>query len=435
MTSEVAGRQPTVLEVEALPTLADYGYDGGRIAFRRFCAQVFAPGAPRFLKSDTGALVVFRHADLRAMAAKPELAAMAPNQVFPGVLTAELPEEKPVGFAIADLIKNQLFGANGELNASLRKVLLNQIGPQPTAARTDVARAIATRILEGLPLNQAVDLVEQIAEPLIGLYWGGLIGMSDQDALAAAVQARRMTPMLFLRMDWEGIREADAAAKAYRALVEGSGQRALEAGRCPFVTAIAHDLAAIDIADDLDYGGYVPKTVGAFLAGNLFDGFHTAALAIANTVRTLLDHPEVMTQLRAEPEKVAAAVVECLRLEPPVIHLNRILSADLAYDGLIIPAGTRVLMMWAAANRDPEAFVNPDRFDLNRPQQGSTTFGGGAHICPGRFVASLAARSLIDAMITERIEVRAAGDIDDWIDNHAMCQLRRLPVTLEKLDA
>ena len=68
MTSEVAGRQPTVLEVEALPTLADYGYDGGRIAFRRFCAQVFEPGAPRFLKSDTGALVVFRHADLRAMA-------------------------------------------------------------------------------------------------------------------------------------------------------------------------------------------------------------------------------------------------------------------------------------------------------------------------------------------------------------------------------
>ena len=197
---------------------------------------------------------------------------------------------------------------------------------------------------------------------------------------------------------------------------------------------MAQDLAAIDMADDLDYGGYVPKTVGAFLAGNLFDGFHTAALAVANTIRTLLDHPEVMTELHAEPERISAAVAECLRLEAPVIHLSRIVSAGLEYDDLVIPAGTKVLMMWAAANRDPEAFSDPDRFDLTRPQQGVTTFGGGAHICPGRFVASLVAKSLVEALVAERVQIRAAGDINDWISNHAMCQLRHLPVILERMD-
>jgi len=432
MSGDIVAHHPPILDVGALPTLEDYGYDGGRMAFRRFCARAFKPGGPRFLRGDGGALVVFRHADLRALAARPELAALAPNQLFPGLLSAEALEEKPVGFAIAGLIKNQLFGANGVLNATLRKVLLNQIGPKPTAARSDAARQIAGRVLEDLPLGETVDLVERIAEPLIGLYWGGLIGMTDEEALGAAAQARKMTPMLFLRPDGQGIGEADAAAKAYRGLVEGASQRSLDAGGCPFVSDMARDLAAVDIVDDLDHGGYVPKTVGAFLAGNLFDGFHTAALAITNTIRTLIDNTEVVNRLRAEPEKAAAAVSECLRLEPPVIHLNRIVSADLEYDGRTIPAGTRVMMMWGAANRDPDAFPDPERFDLDRPQQGSTTFGGGAHICPGRFVAGLVARSLVEALIERGIEVRAAGDADDWIDNHAMCQLRRLPVILAR---
>lgn len=432
MPGEVAAEPLAILDVATLPSLETYGYDGGRMAFRRFCERVFKPGEPRFLRDANGALAVFRHADLRALAAMPQLAALAPNQLFPGLLSPDPPADKPVGFAIADLIKNQLFSTNAPLNPALRRVMLNQIGPKPTAARGDTAREIAGRILDNLPLGAEVDLVEQIAEPLIGRFWGSLIGMTDEEALGAAVEARRMTPMLFLKMDRDGFLEADAAAKVYRALVEGASQRSLQAGGCPFVETMAQDLAAVDIADDLDHGGYRPKTVGAFLAGNLFDGFHTAALAITNTLRTLLDHPEIMAQLRAAPDRAAAAVGECLRLEAPVIHLNRFASADIAYDGLIIPAGTPVVMMWAAANRDPDAFPEPERFDLTRPLQGSTTFGGGAHICPGRFVASLVARSLVEALIARGIDVRAAGDTDDWIDNHAMCQLRRLPVILER---
>ncbi len=197
MSGDIVADHPHVLDIGALPTLEDHGYDGGRMAFRRFCARAFQPGGPRFLRGDGGALVVFRHTDLRALAARPELSALAPNQLFPGLLGVEPLEEKPVGFAIADLIKNQLFGANGVLNATLRKVLLNQIGPKPTAARGDAARQIAGRILEDLPLGETVDLVERIAEPLIGLYWGGLIGMTDEEALSAAVQARKMTPCCF----------------------------------------------------------------------------------------------------------------------------------------------------------------------------------------------------------------------------------------------
>lgn len=424
-----------ILDVAGLPSLQSLGYDGGREALQRFCAQAFAPDAPRFLQHDGGVLVVFRQADLRALAAAPDVATLAPNQLFPGVLGDSVPEVKPVGHALADLIKNQLFTSNPPLNPALRRVLLNQIGPKQTAANAGMARELAAHILAGLPDGRPVDLVQDIAEPLIGRYWGRLAGLTDEEALKAAAEARNMTPMLFLRPSAASIEAADRAAQAYRAAVEGPAMRSLAGGACPFVEGIAKDLAAIEIADDLDYAGYVPKSAGAFLAGNLFDGFHTAALAATNTLYALASRPAVWEQLRAAPDLVAAAVSEALRLEPPVIHLTRRARAEVALDGVRIPGGTPILMMWGAANRDPAAFSDPEAFDLGRSQQGTTTFGGGAHICPGRFAATLLAKSLVEALLEAGAEVQLADAHGSWIDNHAMCQLRRLPIMLQRRPA
>ena len=256
--------------------------------------------------------------------------------------------------------------------------------------------------------------------------------MTDEEALRAAAEARKMTPMLFLRQTPESIAEADAAAKVYRATVEQASDRSLAAGS-PVMTKITEDLAGVDIPDDLDHVGYVPRTAGAFLAGNLFDGFHTAALAATNTMYALLRRPTILAELRSSPEKVAAAVAECLRLEPPVIHLNRFAHEDILYDGYLIPKGTRVLIMWGVAGRDPAAFPDPDTFDLSRSHQGSTSFGGGAHICPGRFAATLMAKSLVEAVLQSGLSIRLVEQPDAWIDNNAMCQLRRFPVVLERL--
>jgi cytochrome P450 len=430
--TDAVGARGEVLDIAGLPSLQSLGYDGGRDALRRFCAQAFAPGAPRFVQHDRGVLVVFRQADLRALAAAPEVATLAPNQLFPGVLADSVADVKPVGHALADLIKNQLFTSNPPLNPALRRVLLNQIGPKQTATHASMARELAAHILAGLPDNRPVDLVQDIAEPLTGRYWGRLAGLTDEEALEAAAEARNMTPMLFLRPSAKSIEEADRAAQAYRAAVEGPVMRSLAGGACPFVEGIAKDLAAVEIADDLDYGGYVPKSAGAFLAGNLFDGFHTAALAATNTLYALASRPAVWERLRAAPDLVAAAVSEALRLEPPVIHLTRRASTEVALDGVRIPGGTPILMMWGAANRDPAAFPDPEAFDLGRSQQGTTTFGGGAHICPGRFAASLLAKSLVEAFLEAGAEVQVADAHGSWIGNHAMCQLQRLEIVLKR---
>lgn len=433
VTEAVEGREE-VLDIAGLPSLATLGYDGGRDALRRFCAKAFAPSAPRFLQHE-GALVIFRQADLRALAAAPDIAALAPSQLFPGLLGDVDHAKRPVGYALAHLIKNQLFTSNPPLNPALRRVLLNQIGPKQTAARAGVARDLAAQIVSGLPDLRSVDLVQDIAEPLVGGFWGRLAGLTDEEAQTAAAEARKMTPMLFLKPSIKDIEEADRAAQAYRAAVEGPVMRSLAGGACPFVEGIAKDLATVKLADDLDYAGYVPREAGAFLAGNLFDGFHTATLAATNTLYALASRPEVWRQLRASPDLIPAAVSEALRLEPPVIHLTRRASAELAYDGVRIPRGTTIIMMWGAANRDPIAFRDPEAFDLGRSQQGTTTFGGGAHICPGRFTATLLAQSLVEALLAADLEAQLAETQGAWIDNHAMCQLRCLDVALRPMSA
>jgi cytochrome P450 len=420
---------PRAIDIASLETFEDYGYSGGRDSFRTFCERVFAPGGPRFLR-DGDALVMFRHADVRSIGVHPQLSTLAPNVMFPGVLNVPAPDPGRVGFAIADLIKNQLFSSNPPLNPALRRVLLNQIGPKQTAAYADRTRAVASELLNAVPAGAEIDLVQDVAEPLTGRFWGALIGMPDEEAVAAAVAARRMTPMLYLRQTAESLAAADSAARAYRSLVEGGALRSLARGGCPFVDQVAKDLATIDIEDDLDYGGYVPKTAGAFLAGNLFDGFHTAALAAANTLYALLSHPAALEQVERSPEMAAAAVAESLRLESPVIHLNRIATEDIVEDDIVIPKGTRVIVMWGAANHDPAAFPDPEVFDIARPQQGATTFGGGAHICPGRFVAALISRCLVEALIETRTKLTIVPGKAQWIGNNAMSQLARLPATL-----
>ena len=225
-----ATSEPRVVDVGSLPTLDDYGYAGGRQGLRAFCARVFVPGGPRFLRGPGGALAVFRHADVRALAAASDMSALAPAIAFPGLLDGPTPAVDRPGFAVADLIKNQLFTSNPPLNPALRRVMLNQLGPKPVAAHAARTRALAVDILERLPLGAPIDFVRQVAEPLVGRFWGGLLAMPEDDAVAAAVEARRMSPMLHLRPDPEAVAKDARMTAHLRIRLGRRGSRPEEKG-------------------------------------------------------------------------------------------------------------------------------------------------------------------------------------------------------------
>lgn len=120
-------------------------------------------------------------------------------------------------------------------------------------------------------------------------------------------------------------------------------------------------------------------------------GFETTMGLLTNAVRTLALHPDQLALLLDDPSRAAAAVDEVLRFEPPALFTTRYATEAIEVGGTVIPAGANVMFSSVAANRDPERYPDPDRFDITRRDIRPVTFGGGVHSCIGSTLARVEA--------------------------------------------
>jgi cytochrome P450 len=143
-------------------------------------------------------------------------------------------------------------------------------------------------------------------------------------------------------------------------------------------------------------------------------GADTTFLGLGSLLYALMTHPDAMQRVRADPESRRLAIEEALRWEPPVSVMPRFAPVDTDQFGPLIPAGSHVLFGVAAANRDPEVFDEPDRFDIDRQSpsgsrqsgkqsKGSLTFGFGMHYCVGAHLARAELAAALD-VILERLD-------------------------------
>ncbi|OYU71188.1 MAG: cytochrome P450 [Alphaproteobacteria bacterium PA2] len=165
------------------------------------------------------------------------------------------------------------------------------------------------------------------------------------------------------------------------------------------------------------------------LTALLVGGNLTTTDLIGNGVRLLLLNPEELAKLRADPGLINSAVEEILRYEPPVDMTSRVASRDMEVSGCPIKATQVMTVSLRGANRDPEAFPDPDRFDISRKRASHMAFGGGAHICIGAPLARLEAQVAIARLLERFPNLRLA-------DPSAEAVWRTLPFFrgLERLD-
>lgn len=141
----------------------------------------------------------------------------------------------------------------------------------------------------------------------------------------------------------------------------------------------------------------------------------TTVMTISTAIRAFCEFPEQYELLRRDPSLTRAAFEESLRWDSPSRLAGRITTRDVEIEDYTLPAGTRCGLMFAAANRDPRKWTEPDRFDIQREIRGHVGWGFGIHACVGRNLALLEADALLGQLVTHVERFEAAGNPEPWM--------------------
>ncbi|HWD73769.1 MAG TPA: cytochrome P450 [Solirubrobacteraceae bacterium] len=164
----------------------------------------------------------------------------------------------------------------------------------------------------------------------------------------------------------------------------------------------------------------------------LIAGHETTVNLIANGMLTLLRHHEVLARLRSEPDLIIKLVEELLRYEPPVHFLqSRTALADIDIADTTIPAGAPITLVLAAANRDPDRFSDPDRFDPDRLDNQHLGFGSGIHYCYGAPLARAETQIALTELARRLIKPRLVAEPPPYRASPILRGPRRLIIEID----
>jgi cytochrome P450 len=266
------------------------------------------------------------------------------------------------------------------------------------AERSPRVHALANELLEQRPRGRAWDLHDDFAFPLPVIIIAEMLGVPSEDmhhfkrwsdASVAAMGAKDPAPY------------QDDLANLGRYLLDQIRQRRVRPGE-DLITRLVDVRQDGRGLDDMEILGVANQL--------LVGGNETTTSLITNMVWRLLQHRELWERVVAEPGLVDVAIEESLRYDPPVLGLYRTVTHDLEIHGETIPRDAKVLLHYAAANRDHAEFSDADTFSLDRDHQRHLSFGFGVHFCLGAPLARLEAKASLEALIRHCPDLQLVDD-------------------------
>jgi cytochrome P450 len=164
-----------------------------------------------------------------------------------------------------------------------------------------------------------------------------------------------------------------------------------------------------------DRGEITPQEAKLLVQILLSAAADTTVMTLGTAIRAFCEFPEQYDALRRDPSMARVAFDESLRWDSPSRMAGRMTTRDVEVDGCVIAAGTRCGLLFAAANRDPRKWAEPDRFDISRNVRGQVGWGAGVHMCVGKTLAQLEAEAMFGAMVRKIARFEAAGDPEPWM--------------------
>lgn len=285
---------------------------------------------------------------------------------------------------------------HGELRARIRKAFT----PRIVAAMEDHARDITTELLDGIDGRDRIDFVDDVAIHLPLIVLAELLGVDPDDR----AQFRQWSDDILASADggFQLKERSRLAFIAYHEYCQGIFADRQANPRDDLMTAVVQ--AEIDGVGLTDW----ERFAFAFLL--LVAGNETTRNGISGSLLTLLQHPDQLAALRADDTLWPTAIEEMLRWVSPVMNFRRTATADTTLGDVDIAEGDQVLLLYGVANRDPDVFDDPERFDVTRTPNPHLAFGVGTHFCLGANLARLEMRVLLSEFLARFPDARLDPD-------------------------
>jgi cytochrome P450 len=312
-------------------------------------------------------------------------------------------------------IRGTTLASDGEAHATRRRVLMGSLGAKaiaPVAGRLD---AEAEAIVAGLVGTGEFDAAGELSSGLPVRVVAELVGID--------VSGERLLRWAAASFDSLG----PLNRRGLKAAPSGLGMLAYSQRLSR--SRVVPGSWAESVFDAAERGEISRSEARSMIIDFVAPALDTTILAATHMVWLLGRNPEVWRRLREDPELIPAAVVETVRLAAPIRGFTRHASRDAEIGGVPLPAGSRVAMLFAAANMDERRFPAPERFDLDRPPGGNLGWGNGPHTCVGIHLAKLELAALLRALVAQvkTIEIVSAPT---RVANNTLQGIASLPVRL-----
>jgi cytochrome P450 len=277
-------------------------------------------------------------------------------------------------------------------------------------------------VLDRLDGLQTCDLVTDVAQPVVARVIGSFMGTAPEDDV---IWARLMNSTL-------GAGDPDLNPEGVQTVMERDVPEIFR--RCAALIAERRerptdDLMSVLVHADID-GEKLEEheiVMGFFLlvaAGN-----DSTKATFCSGMRALLEDPEQMGQLLADPALIPSAVEEALRMFPAFAHFRRTATRDTMLNGQEIREGDKVVMWYVSSNRDATRYDDPDHFDVTRNPEHQAFGAGGRHFCLGTALARLELQILVEETLARYPAMELAGK-PEFAESPFINQLKTLPVRL-----
>jgi cytochrome P450 len=295
--------------------------------------------------------------------------------------------------------------ADDPRHAHERKLVLPALVAKRIRAQEPAVAAAAQRLWRNAQRDKDVDWMAAIGDQLPMTVVANIIGLPNTDVPRLVEWAYASTELLGGVLSDERLLAVVDATVQLAAYLHTAFDRA----RVAPADDLLGDLVRAADAGDLDENVAILMLVQLVGAG----GESTAGL-IGNAARLLADDPDLQHTVRTDPSLIPALLEETLRLESPFRGHHRHVRIDTTLAGVALPADSHLLLMWGAANRDPNAFDDPDQVRLNRSSpRNHFAFGRGLHFCVGAALARLEARIAIHTLLSSTRWFDLAGA--EWV--------------------